>query len=188
MFVFSRLAPYRIRIVSRKKLYRRATRDHATGAIFGLEYLRKLKRNRELVFFCCSKSLFCTFWPKIIEICIVLSEIFSKNLYLDRFTWIFQWAGFFFGTKFKSSFISLAKLTKSKEKTAKNLYFDHFSWFLRWELTDGAGNIGPVGPGWAGPKMGGGAKVSEHLVISKFAVQVKLTDSLCVHAYDVHDF
>ena len=40
---------------------RRATRDRATGAIFGLKYLRKLKRNRCLVFFCCSESLFCTF-------------------------------------------------------------------------------------------------------------------------------
>ena len=63
-----------------RKLSRRATRDRATGAIFGLKYLRKLKRNRCPVFFCCSQSLFCTFCPKIIEICIVLSEIFSKNL------------------------------------------------------------------------------------------------------------
>ena len=40
---------------------RRATRDRATGAIFELKYLRKLKRNRCPVFFCCSQSLFCTF-------------------------------------------------------------------------------------------------------------------------------
>ena len=98
---FSRIGPFRI--VWRKKFFRRlrrrATRDRATGAIFGLEYLQKLKRNRRRVFFWCSQSLFCTFWPKIKEICILFSEIFSKNHYFQRFTWIFRSAGFFFGVK-----------------------------------------------------------------------------------------
>ena len=72
-----------------RQLCRRVTRDRATVAIFGLKYLRKLKRNRGPVFFCCSQSLFCTFWPKMIEISIVLSEILSKNCYFKQFTRIF---------------------------------------------------------------------------------------------------
>ena len=121
---FSRIGPFRI--VWRKKNFfrehsRRATRDRATGAIFELKYLRKLKRNRCPVFFCCSQSLFCTFCPKIIEICIVLSEIFSKNLQFWPFTWILRSAGFFFGMKsfpgpsYQSPLGSDQKLAKFKE-------------------------------------------------------------------------
>ena len=112
---------------------RRATRDRATGAIFRLEYLQKLKRNRRRVFFRCSQSLFCTFWPKMKEICILLSEIFSKNRYFQRFTWIFRSAGFFFGVKpfsvtsYQFYLGSDQNLAKSDESFPRKL---RKTWFL----------------------------------------------------------
>ena len=63
---------------------------------FGLKWAKLSKSWKWIhVFSCCSVWFFCTFWPNMNKICIVLPEIFSKNLYFDRFSYIFRRTRFF---------------------------------------------------------------------------------------------
>jgi hypothetical protein len=111
-----------LRIIKQKKWFLTFAPDDKISShqstIYELEYLRKLKRNTRLTFFCCSVWLFSTFWPKMSKICVVLPEIFSKNLYFDRFSWIFCLT---VGPKIVSIMFSLSTDWPKYLRNAKNL-------------------------------------------------------------------